>query len=145
MRIHVEQRDDALQIPVQAILENAGQTFCLVKQGDSYATRRVVIASSNDKVVALDETRGDGLQPGDQTVLNPRQYRDRFDFSDFPAPDRATSVAAVRDAVDNSTTEKEQPPATAGIAVATESGVSANAADAPDATNAPKTTTEKGG
>ena len=36
VRIHVEESDDALQIPVQAILEHEGQTFCLVKQGDSY-------------------------------------------------------------------------------------------------------------
>ena len=36
VRIHVEQLDDVLQVPVQAILEHEGQTFCLVKQGDSY-------------------------------------------------------------------------------------------------------------
>ncbi len=143
VRIRVEQRDDALQIPVQAILEQAGQTFCLVKQGESYATHRVVIASSNDKVVALDDPRGDGLQPGEQIVLNPRQYRDLFDFSDFPPPQSPISVAAVPEAAPVS--PPVNPPAAAGIAVAAESGAAVGTAGSRDATSTSPSTSKKGG
>lgn len=145
VRIHVEQRDNVLQIPVQAVLEQAGQTFCLVKQGDAYVTRRVVIASSNDKVVALDDSGSDGLQPGDQIVLNPRQYRDLFDFSDFPARQPTDFVAIESAAAELPTKGNETPPASAGIAAATESGVSADAAATRNATNTAESTTKNGG
>lgn len=86
VQIHVEHRDDALQVPVQAIYERLGKTFCLVKNGTSWDTREVVISSTNDKVVAVDEENSESLKPGDQVVLNPRKHIDKFDQSRFPEP-----------------------------------------------------------
>ncbi len=91
VRIHVEESDDVLQVPVQAILEHEGRTFCLVKQDDSYVTCPVVIESSNDKMVALEDSSGSPLQANAQVVLNPRQYRD---WMDLPAAVAPTAVAA---------------------------------------------------
>jgi hypothetical protein len=82
IRIRVEQRADALQIPVQAILEKNDRTFCLVRKGDEYETREVRFSSTNDKVVALEESE-DGLVQGEQIVLDPRQHVEKFDFSSF--------------------------------------------------------------
>src|SRR5262249_49695989 len=39
VRIHVEQVDSALQLPVQALAESRGHYFSLVKTGEDYQTR----------------------------------------------------------------------------------------------------------
>ena len=97
VRILVEDRENALQVPVQAVLEHQGRTFGLVQTENGYETRRVVIASTNNKMVALDESAPGGLNEQDQVVLNPRQHMDRFDFSGFPElsePQQQEQVAA---------------------------------------------------
>ena len=53
VRIQVDRRESALQIPVQAVYERNGQTFCLVKKGDGWDTRRIAIDSTNEKMVAI--------------------------------------------------------------------------------------------
>ena len=141
VRIHVEQSDDVLQVPVQAILEHQGQTFCLVKQDESYETHRVQISSSNDQVVALDEVSTDPLRADEEVVLNPRQYRDWFDFSDFPPtdaiaerPDPITTVVVQTEEADSADVALTPETSTAGDAISTEG----------DSVNAVRTT-EKGG
>lgn len=84
VRIQVDHRDNVLQVPVQAVCEHDGQTFCLVKNGAGWATRRVVIDSTNDKMVALDEAASEPLDEGALVALNARQYSDLFDFSAYP-------------------------------------------------------------
>jgi len=86
VQIHVEHREDALQVPVQAVYERSGKTFCLAKNGEQWDTREVVISSTNDKMVALDEEKSEPLQPGEEVVLNPRKHLDKFDQSRFPDP-----------------------------------------------------------
>src|SRR5210317_1173632 len=39
VQIQVEKRSDVLQVPVQAIYERGGRTFCLVKQDGGWDTR----------------------------------------------------------------------------------------------------------
>ncbi len=141
VRIHVEQSDNVLQVPVQAILEHQGQTFCLVKQDESYETRRVLISSSNDQVVALDEASTDPLRPDEEVVLNPRQYRDWFDFSDFPPteaiaerPDPVTTVVVQTEEADSADVALTPETSTTGDTISTEG----------DSVNAVRTT-EKGG
>lgn len=91
VQIHIEHREDALQIPVQAIYERLGKTFCLVKNGIEWDTREVIISSTNDKVAALDEQASEAMQAGDKVVLNPRKHVDKFDQSRFPEPGEAIS------------------------------------------------------
>ena len=84
VRIHVDDRDNALQVPVQCVLEHHGKTFCLFRQGKKYQTKRVVFASTNDKTVAIDEQASDSIKVGDEVVMNPREHFEKFDFSGFP-------------------------------------------------------------
>lgn len=104
VQIHVEHRDDALQMPVQAVYERLGKTFCLVKSGDRWVTKEIAISSTNDKVVAIDTDNSEPLNPGDQVVLNPRKHLDKFDQSRFPSPDDAPSEEIAKKA-------SSQPPA----------------------------------
>ena len=83
VRIHVKHTDKALQIPVQALYEHKGHTFCLVDKGDHYETRRIVMDSTNDKMIAVDTDKSDALEIAEAIVLNPRQHAERFDFSGF--------------------------------------------------------------
>ena len=84
VRIHVDDRNDALQVPVQCVLEHRGKTFCLFRQGKKYQTKRVVFASTNDKTVAIDEQASDSIKVGEEVVMNPREHFEKFDFSGFP-------------------------------------------------------------
>ncbi len=68
VRIHVERKPNALQVPVQALAELKGHYFTLAKAGDSYETREVKIGSTNDKVATIES----GLKEGDEVVMNPR-------------------------------------------------------------------------
>ncbi|MDX1945448.1 MAG: HlyD family efflux transporter periplasmic adaptor subunit [Pirellulaceae bacterium] len=68
VRIHVERKSDALQVPVQALAEHKGHFFALVQNGDRYETREVEVSSTNDKVAVIDK----GLGENDVVVMNPR-------------------------------------------------------------------------
>lgn len=68
VRIHIERRPEALQVPVQALAEYRGKYFVVKKNGDNYSTEEVIIGSTNDKTAAIEK----GLAENDQVVMNPR-------------------------------------------------------------------------
>jgi hypothetical protein len=68
-RIHIERRPDALQVPVQALVDHKGHFFVLVQNGEKLETREVTVGSTNDKVAVIDK----GLAASDTVVLNPRR------------------------------------------------------------------------
>jgi HlyD family secretion protein len=78
--IHVEQSPDALQLPVQALAESKGHFFSLVKEGDDFETREVIVTSVNDEVATIDG----GLVEGDEVVINPRSAGDLLKLPDLP-------------------------------------------------------------
>ena len=82
VRIHVERKQDALQVPVQVLAEVKGKFFSLVKSGDEYVTREVTISSTNDKVATIES----GLADGETVVMNPRGAGDLFALPDVPDP-----------------------------------------------------------
>ena len=84
VRVHIENRSDALMVPVQAVYERFGKTFCLVQNGTKWDTRQIEISSTNEKVVAVDEAKSDPLRAGEQIVLNPRKHVDLLDPSKLP-------------------------------------------------------------
>lgn len=84
VRIHVESRPEALQIPVQAIYERHGKTFCLIQNGPQWDTREVVISSTNDKTAAIDEEKSEPMRDGELVVMNPRKHLSLFDASKLP-------------------------------------------------------------
>lgn len=89
VQIQVARLPDALQMPVQAVYEKNGKTFCLVEAGNSWETRELVVGSTNDKMVAVDEERSELFNVGDQVVMNPRKHLDKFDQSRFPKEEPA--------------------------------------------------------
>ena len=82
VRIHVERKSEALQVPVQAVAEHKGKYFALVQSGDSYETREVQVGSSNDKVITIEG----GLAENDAVVMNPRGMGSLLKLPDLPDP-----------------------------------------------------------
>lgn len=99
IEIIVEQRDNVLQVPVQAINAVGRKHFAFVVGEDGVKQRAVIVGQSNDTTIEI----LDGVAEGEQVVLNPRthfgeelakleaKYGDKTDnakdgeFADFPA------------------------------------------------------------
>ncbi len=79
VRIFVEQLEDAIQIPVQAIYEYKGHHFCLRRQPDSWETVEIKIGATNDTMVTVE----DGLAENDQVALNPRSHMNLMDLPEI--------------------------------------------------------------
>ena len=90
-RIHVERRPDALQVPVQALVDHKGHFFVLVKNGEALETREVTVGSTNDKVAVIEK----GLAASEMVVLNPRR-ESSLQLPDLPdvASANLTAIAA---------------------------------------------------
>ena len=90
-RIHIERRPDALQVPVQALVDHKGHFFVLVQNGDQLETREVEVGSTNDKVAVIDK----GLALTDNVVLNPRREAAlQLPNLPDPAPANIAAIAA---------------------------------------------------
>ena len=103
VRIHVDSSNDTLQVPIQAIYEHAGKTYCLIWDDDDWKTFPIVITSTNDKTVAIDEQRSETLKVGDFVVANARRHAGKFKLPD------PTRLATNEQAAGNSTVEEVQP------------------------------------
>jgi RND family efflux transporter MFP subunit len=84
--IQVEQRENALQVPVQAVLERGKRFFCLVADNDLEA-REVSIGSANEQSVVIEK----GLTAGEQVVLAPQIYESQVHLPE--AEPRSPSLA----------------------------------------------------
>jgi multidrug resistance efflux pump len=80
VRIQIDQRPEALQVPVQALAQHKGRYFSLVKNGEDYETREVQIASTNDKVAVIEQ----GLSLGDVLVMSPRRAGGLLELPNLP-------------------------------------------------------------
>lgn len=78
--IRVEQLDDVLLVPVQAVLEHGGKHYCVLRNGEDFEARQVVIGSTNDKEVVIRE----GLKDGEAVVLGAALMRDDLDLPELP-------------------------------------------------------------
>ena len=114
VQVHVEHRDDALQMPVQAIYERLGKTFCLIKNGQNWDTREIVISSTNDKVAAINEETSEKFNAGEQVVLNPRKHIEKFDESRFPKEGETVSEDIARKASSTPVAESQPEASAAG-------------------------------
>lgn len=90
--IRVEQLENALLLPVQAVFERAGKQFCLLptESGD-LEPREVKIGSANDRFVVIRE----GLAKDDEVVSNPRKYLNQVDLPADTNPQRTEMLAGV--------------------------------------------------
>ncbi len=70
IRIVVEKKTSALQIPVQAMMEVDDDVFCIVRKGDSWEKRKIETGTiSSDTACVLS-----GLTKGEEVVMNPRAF-----------------------------------------------------------------------
>jgi len=79
VEILVAPLENVLSVPVAAVFEQGGQTFCCVKKGNRIEPRRVVLGMSNNDFVEVKPAAGDaeekvGLEEGEEVVLNPRAF-----------------------------------------------------------------------
>lgn len=79
VEILVATLDNVLSVPVAAVFEQGGQTFCCVKRGNKIEPRRVLLGMSNNDFVQIMPASGEGeakvgLEEGEEVVLNPRAF-----------------------------------------------------------------------
>jgi HlyD family secretion protein len=65
--ILIEQLEDAVHIPLQAVLRVEGQATVWVDQGEGYRPRPVTVGLDNNRMVEIVE----GLEAGERVLLNP--------------------------------------------------------------------------
>ncbi len=87
--ILIEQRQDALMVPVQAVMEHGRQHYCLLNQNGQRQLRQVKIGSSNDKFVIVE----DGISEGDIVLQNPHQF---INETDLPSVNRNEAIVQGR-------------------------------------------------
>jgi RND family efflux transporter MFP subunit len=92
VKIRVEEAPDALQIPVQAVVERGGRHFALLKNATGLEAREISIGSSNDKFVVVRS----GLDAGQQVVVNPRKHLDEVALPSQPAVENRQLLAKKR-------------------------------------------------
>ena len=112
VRIHIERRTEALQVPVQALAEYRGKFFVVKKNGEQFETQEVVIGSTNDKTAVIEK----GLAEKDQVVMNPRAHP-MLKLPDLPEPTIVNEVKldpAAKAALATAALHKGAPPAPGG-------------------------------
>jgi HlyD family secretion protein len=89
VRISVERQESALQVPVQTLYETKGHYFCLVKQDQGFETRAIEVGSSNEHFMTIKQ----GLQEGEQLVMNPRAHASYLQLPELPDKSPQESLA----------------------------------------------------
>lgn len=87
VKIHVQRIPAALQVPVQAVIEDKDRLFCIVKTARGYEAREVKAGSTNGETVVI----RNGLTEEDQVVQNAAKLRGRVDLP--PALEDKTPAA----------------------------------------------------
>ena len=67
VEIHVDRLPDVVAVPIQAIMQRDGETFCYVQDGQGVERRLVEVGATNDKYVQIKS----GLEVSEKVVLNP--------------------------------------------------------------------------
>lgn len=67
VEILIEQLDDVISVPVQAILSFGGKDHVYIRRGDEWSRIEVKLGTSNDKLIEVAE----GLNEGDEVALSP--------------------------------------------------------------------------
>ena len=70
VEVLLARHDDVVTTPVAAVVEQDGQFFCWVRDGDKTPRRKLDLGDSNDQFIVI---KG-GLSEGEDVVLNPREY-----------------------------------------------------------------------
>jgi hypothetical protein len=80
--VEVKRIDEALQVPVQAVLERGKKFYCIVSNSEgNHSVRKVAVDSSNGQSVVIKN----GLAIGEEVLLAPQNYEDDVTFPE-PVP-----------------------------------------------------------
>ena len=103
VEIHVDHLSDIVAVPVQAIVQVGDDDWCYVDNGGQYERRVLSLGMTNSKYVEVK----DGLQPGEQLVLNPTMFQD----SERPEgqPTDGNELPEAGDGDDQSLAESKRP------------------------------------
>jgi len=77
--VQVREVPDVLMAPIQTVYAVQGRKFCLVKNGESWDTREIMIDGDNSQSVLIKS----GLEAGDVLVMNPGAYKDKMDLPEM--------------------------------------------------------------
>lgn len=124
--IQVDRRENVIQVPIQAVVEHGGKTYCLVLEAERrYSPREIEIGASNDKFVMLVEdakpdatirnVANDGVKRGiaenEQVILNPRDYLPKIKLPAAPAiaPEKDAALKKAEESAENKPTGPKPP------------------------------------
>jgi len=94
----VEERAEATQVPLQAVLERHGHYYCLVHGPAGLTARQVQVGPTNDKFVVIEK----GLNAGEQIAMAPKQFGDQVALpTPVEFPSRKPTLLARARRVDN--------------------------------------------
>lgn len=89
--IQVQYEPDVLIAPIQTVYGVQDKQYCLTRNGDSWDTIEVEIGGDNSQMVYIK----DGLEEGQQLVMNPGAYKD---YMDLPEVELDTKIEIPEDA-----------------------------------------------
>lgn len=101
----IEHQDEALLVPVQAVIEREGRHYCMLPGEDrdnAVSVREVAIGSTNEKFVKVEQ----GLSEGETVIVNPETFVDELDLEQavtLPVADAAPPSS--RQLVDSRTSD----------------------------------------
>ena len=81
--IHVDVQQDVLQIPVQAVNDNDGELYCIVRGESDWQYRKITLGLTNSKTVIVE-----GLKVDEMVAMNPDRYLDKIDLPKISAEDK---------------------------------------------------------
>lgn len=91
--------EDVLTIPVAAVVETEDEELCWVKTADGPERRPLVLGDGNDVFIVVE----DGLQEGDEVILNPRAVVDEAKDVVLKTVDESEYVGATSSTIDSET------------------------------------------
>ncbi len=101
VQIFVEQLEDVKQIPIQGLYEHGGEMYSLIQRGpNAFETSKIKIGATNDTMATIEE----GLEEGDNVVLNLREHLNLMDLPEVIVADNSDMR------------EMRQPPTGGGVA-----------------------------
>lgn len=96
--IKVDYLEDALAVPIQAVVQRSGVNWLYVQSGSSIDRQQVDLGASNDQFVAV----LDGIEEGQRIVLNPgallgdEEDSDNEEFESRSPAEEATAIASAK-------------------------------------------------
>ncbi len=96
--VNVDYLPQVNAVPIQSIVQRAGNNWIYVQNGNSVEKRPVSVGASNDQFVVISE----GVEVGDLVILNPGTLQDDSSESELSQPVEETVEATSTNLVSNS-------------------------------------------